>query len=663
MTKIKTYYIPAFLIGWLTFLYQPLFSQVGRAALLGAYTYNFARYTSWPDEKADKAFSILLISSDSSIIREFESLAKNRKIKNKFVDIEIHPTVPKPLPERLKVIVLPKDKNRLFDQVYPIIQDRPILLVSENHPNQRNVMINLFENSEQSLVFEVNKANVINHGLTIDPEILLMGGTEIDIARLYRSSQQSMDSMQRQMQQIADSIFRLNETITQSREQIDRQQDRILEQKSMLAEQNTKIENGLKEIEAHEQEIASHKKEILRQLKELNMQRMSLKEQELEITEQESYNQQQQNDIRESKKILDSLWLEIDQKNIELVEQGELIRRQKQISLLTTLAGFLSIVALLSLIYGFRSKAKKNKILTQQKKKMEQINARLNATNKSLYDTIRRLSEAQSQLVASEKMASLGVLTAGIAHEINNPVNFIYTGINSLNNDMNDLRIFIEEVDELLKNSGINELIDRVEALKTERDFDEIMEIIPQTIDDIRIGAERAADIIKGLRNFSRIDKDALQYYNIHEGIDSSLLLLRNKLKNHIEIVKDYRQLPQIECYPGKLNQVFMNLLSNAIDAIDKKGTITIRTRLEGEDRITIEVEDTGKGIHPENLGKIFDPFFTTKSVGKGVGLGLSISFGIIKDHDGTIDVKSDRNKGSIFTISLPCNINRDKKP
>ncbi|HPR33854.1 MAG TPA: ATP-binding protein, partial [Prolixibacteraceae bacterium] len=519
------------------------------------------------------------------------------------------------------------------------------------------------ENSEQSLVFEVNKANVINHGLTIDPEILLMGGTEIDIARLYRSSQQSMDSMQRQMQQIADSIFRLNETITQSREQIDRQQDRILEQKSMLAEQNTKIENGLKEIEAHEQEIASHKKEILRQLKELNMQRMSLKEQELEITEQESYNQQQQNDIRESKKILDSLWLEIDQKNIELVEQGELIRRQKQISLLTTLAGFLSIVALLSLIYGFRSKAKKNKILTQQKKKMEQINARLNATNKSLYDTIRRLSEAQSQLVASEKMASLGVLTAGIAHEINNPVNFIYTGINSLNNDMNDLRIFIEEVDELLKNSGINELIDRVEALKTERDFDEIMEIIPQTIDDIRIGAERAADIIKGLRNFSRIDKDALQYYNIHEGIDSSLLLLRNKFKNHIEIVKDYRQLPQIECYPGKLNQVFMNLLSNAIDAIDKKGTITIRTRLEGEDRITIEVEDTGEGIHPENLGKIFDPFFTTKSVGKGVGLGLSISFGIIKDHDGTIDVKSDRNKGSIFTISLPCNINRDKKP
>jgi len=251
-------------------------------------------------------------------------------------------------------------------------------------------------------------------------------------------------------------------------------------------------------------------------------------------------------------------------------------------------------------------------------------------------------------------MASLGVLTAGIAHEINNPVNFIYTGINSLNKDVVELTTLLTEILQQINARGGDELIGSINEIKKDGELDEILEIIPQTIEDIKVGAERAAEIIKGLRNFSRLDKDSMQISNIHEGLDSALLLLRNKFKNHIAVKKEYSQLPEIECYPGKLNQAFINVLSNAIDAIEKEGTITIRT-WANEEKIYIQIQDSGKGIPTDVIDKIYDPFFTTKSVGKGVGLGLSITYGIIQEHNGKIDVKSVQNSGTTFTISLPC--------
>ena len=172
-------------------------------------------------------------------------------------------------------------------------------------------------------------------------------------------------------------------------------------------------------------------------------------------------------------------------------------------------------------------------------------------------------------------------------------------------------------------------------------------------IDSVKTGTERTTEIIKGLRTFSRLDEDVLKIADIHEGLDSTLILLRNKYKQRIEINKLYGNIPEIECYPGQLNQVFMNILSNAIDAIDDKGIIAISTSKSNKS-IRISIKDSGRGISENIKSKIFDPFFTTKEVGQGTGLGLSICHSIIEKHRGSIEVKSEIGKGSEFVIALP---------
>ncbi|HNW51522.1 MAG TPA: YfiR/HmsC family protein [Prolixibacteraceae bacterium] len=631
--------------------------QVDRANLIGAYAFNFARYTTWPDENSRSDFKILLISDRKEIVDEFKFLSKTKKIKDKPITISSELAIPKQLGAEIRMIVLTSEKSDLFYQLNRQIEDLPILLISENFADKKVVMINLIDTPKKELLFEVNKANIINHKLQINPEILLMGGTEVDVAELYRASQKSLENMETNLQKMNDSLSMLKDSINLTLGQIKRQEESILKQRELLEEQSEELQLGRNEIARNKSEIANHEVIMGRQNENLNKQKISLDEQQIELSEQQSFINQQQKEIYLSKAILDSLATEISGKNMALDQQQEIIKRQKLTVVLFAVIGLLSIVILLFIINGSREKSRKNKLLIQQKEEIEKINSKLVTSNKSLYSTITKLSETQSQLVASEKMASLGVLTAGIAHEINNPVNFIYTGINSLRKDYDELISTVQETDKAIQEKGDEELVQKVQRIKEASELDEIMEIIPQTIDDVRIGAERAADIIKGLRNFSRIDKDSMQYSDIHEGIDSALLLLRNKFKNHITIQKEYSQLPLIECHPGKLNQAFLNIISNAIDAIEKEGKIFIRTWCD-QDWGYVQIEDTGKGIPAEFIDKIFDPFFTTKTVGQGVGLGLSITFGIIKEHNGKIEVKSEVNRGTIFTISLPCTTN-----
>jgi PAS domain S-box-containing protein len=283
-------------------------------------------------------------------------------------------------------------------------------------------------------------------------------------------------------------------------------------------------------------------------------------------------------------------------------------------------------------------------------------------TSESLLDqrqqletTLSNLKIAQDKLIQSEKMASLGTLTAGIAHEINNPINFVYAGINSLLNDFKDIEPVIMEISKIdPEKDDLKEKLRGIQQLKKKHYFDESFQAIPHIIEDIKIGANRTTEIIKGLRSFSRTDKDKMDSLNIRKCIETTLLLMKNQYKNNIEIVTDLsNEVPEIHCYPGKIDQVFLNLLSNAIDSISEKGNIWITTKKQ-DDNILISIKDNGVGISNEALDKLYDPFFTTKPVGKGMGLGLSITYGIIKEHNGTIKVKSEPNKGSEFILTLP---------
>lgn len=642
-----------FLIGSALLAY----GQASRASIAGAYTYNFARNTIWPDGAVQDSFILVLLTSQSDLINEFRLFASTRKIWERPIRLFVAQSESDIINISPNLIFVANDKKADFEWLSRRLNENPVLLVSENISRKSRVMINLFESNEGQLLFEVNKANILGHGLRINPELLMSGGNEIDVAELYRNLQHSLEEKELKMSDMDDSLTNLNRVVSQTISQLDSQKKYLNHQEQQLQQQNEEIQSGKREIARQQSSIRIQNFDLLNQKKLLDEQRFSIREQQVELSEQRNYVENQQKIIDESRLTLDSLSQEITSKNIVLFQQSELISRQRMILFLSVIAGTLVLLVLALLFRSFLNKRRHNQLLVAQKSQIERINHQLHSTNRSLFSTISQLKETQSQLVSSEKMASLGVLTAGIAHEINNPVNFIYTGINSLKKDYNELKILLQKVNQLEPESQYAELILEIKQLKQSIDFDETIDIIDQTIEDIKTGAERAAEIIKGLRNFSRVDKDAMSLADLHEGIDSALLLLRNKFKLHIRVLKQYGSLPQIECYPGKLNQAFLNILSNAIDAIEKEGTITITTSTEG-DLVKVVFADTGKGIPDTIVDKIFDPFFTTKTVGKGVGLGLSITYGIIEEHGGKIVVKSKVDQGTEFTILLPCMIN-----
>lgn len=270
-----------------------------------------------------------------------------------------------------------------------------------------------------------------------------------------------------------------------------------------------------------------------------------------------------------------------------------------------------------------------------------------------LQQTFDNLRETQAKLVSQEKMAGLGQLTAGIAHEINNPINFISGNVKPLRRDLADLKEVLEKYAEIEADSDVEDLLEEIAELKEDIDYDFVLNEIDSLISDIENGASRTAEIVKDLRNFSRLDEASWKKASIEDGLDSTLSILKNKYKERVEIIRDYAPLQPIDCNAGKLNQVFMNILNNAVQAIPGKGSITLKTIDKGDD-VFISIKDTGSGMTDETKQKLFDPFYTTKDVGEGTGLGMSISFGVIKDHHGTIEFNSELGVGTEFVITLP---------
>src|SRR4028118_2167148 len=274
----------------------------------------------------------------------------------------------------------------------------------------------------------------------------------------------------------------------------------------------------------------------------------------------------------------------------------------------------------------------------------------------------------QLKLMHSEKMATLGQLVASVAHEINNPVNFIYANLSYVDNYTQDLLGLMD----LYQQDAVGitpEIQDKIQEI----DLDFLMEDLPKTLSSMKMGAERICELVMTLRNFSRLEEAQMRFVNIHEGIDSTLLILRDRLKEKsgysaIEIVKEYGCLPLVECYVGQLNQVFMNILSNAIDALHQQNsdnskeaienhrpTITIRTQVLESEQVRISIKDNGPGIPPDIPQQIFNPFFPTKPIGKGTGMGMSISYQIVTEkHNGKLECFSTPGEGTQFVIQIP---------
>ncbi len=277
--------------------------------------------------------------------------------------------------------------------------------------------------------------------------------------------------------------------------------------------------------------------------------------------------------------------------------------------------------------------------------------ARTHRAQKALGDKVAELEaanieirETQARLLHTSKMASLGQLVAGIAHELNNPIGFIYS-------NMSHLKDYADKLIELVRLGSKD--AKEMKSRSKEVDFDYIVKDMPKLIKSCEDGARRVRDIVVGLRNFSRLDEAQFKEVDLHESLDNTLNLISGELKNRIKVIKNYDTLPLITCYPSQLNQVFMNILTNAAQAIEGEGEIEVSTHHLG-DRVEVRIRDSGKGMSKTTTERIFDPFFTTKTVGSGTGLGLSISYGVIEKHGGEIHVESEVGKGTTFIITLP---------
>ena len=286
----------------------------------------------------------------------------------------------------------------------------------------------------------------------------------------------------------------------------------------------------------------------------------------------------------------------------------------------------------------------------------------VNERTAELKKALSNLQNTQSQLLQSEKLASIGQLAAGVAHEINNPVGFVKSNLGTLNEYQQDLTKLLDQYRMLETTLGkekdmegdgaLQKALENIQKSKDEIDLSFILDDFKNVINESLEGMARVAKIVSDLKDFAHVDKAELEHADINKGIESTLNVVWNELKYKARVIKDLGKIPLVKCYPQRINQVFMNILINAAQAIEDKGEIRITTRADNG-HIDIRISDTGKGIPPDVLPKIFDPFFTTKEVGKGTGLGLNMAYNIIQKHKGSIDVESEVGKGTTFIIRL----------
>lgn len=634
---VKKVFLIIALLGWIS----SAFSQ-NTESLKVALVHKIANCVIWRTDTSSY-FTIGVLSNNQNLHFKFEELSKIAKINKK--NIKVFNFSDKSNLKQVHLLFVDQENNESILNINQIINPWNTLLVTDENTKPGEIMINLKTDNKNGLLsFEYNRANILFAGLELTEELVLLKGTEIEIRDLYLRAKKLWDEQKRK----ADSL----ETISKYQElNLLTQKDSIVAIKKQMAENEFTIQNQLKVISSKDSILNSLNSDIKEQQSEIDKNRLELNKFKIESNNYISQIVNYQAEVKGQKRLSDSLAVDISRKKKELDKRKEALGEKeqiikKQVTWLTVSILIITIVIGLVIIIfrAYIANKKAREKIAEQKEELQSV--------------LEKLQNTQQQLIQSEKMASLGILVAGIAHEINNPVNFINSGIAGVEKVVNKIILLNQELNKL-NSSDPSEGLRKIIELKNKLQLQNSIDLLPEIIKNIKLGIDRTISIVEGLRLYTRVDMEVKSMNDINQIIDTSLLLLKPKIKDRIEVKTTYYDLPLIPVFPAKLSQVFMNILSNAIDSIiedkspDKRSEIHIQTSME-DDKILIEFSDSGRGIPNENLNKLFDPFFTTKQVGKGTGLGLSISYGIITEHNGKITAKNNKDKGATFSIELP---------
>ncbi|MEQ6166004.1 YfiR/HmsC family protein [Ekhidna sp. MALMAid0563] len=615
------------------------YAQTDRQKKMVTSTYSFIKNIEWPEE--DTPFKIHIITTDDDLKAEFRTTSASQKISGRPVEVGF-----------TSYVIVPQDADVIFvsnryNATIPTLLDRiggtSVLLITDRYDKQRDIMINFLDRSG-GLTFEMNRANIINQGLRIKPGMEGLGGSEVDLAKIFKQVRDSVRAMELRAEALKEQFDSLSINTAAATGIFLRQTEEIKDKNKEIQQKELQIILQTNALDSLRREFAESEKRLLeltdtleKREDDLNVLTEEIDLQKDRVAEGNKTLEEQQNRIAAQNE-------EIEQREERLGEMSTIVSSQQ--SALIFLVLFLVVLVVLSFLIftAYRARKRAAKKLADQKEDLARL--------------LEELQETQSQLVQSEKMASLGVLTAGIAHEINNAINFVYSGIHVLSDKFSEIKPVISRVSELNENEeDIKSTLQNLVKEREKASYDEAQGVIDQMITSIKVGAERTTEIVKGLRIFSRSETERKTKIDINDDIDVALLLLNSRHKDAVKIEKNLDDsIPEIDGYKGQLSQAFLNVINNSIDAVSEKGKeglVNVSTSLN-RGTIEIAVKDNGKGMSEEDQQKIFDPFYTTKKIGAGTGLGLAITYGIVERHGGTIIVNSELGKGAEFIIKLP---------
>lgn len=631
---------------WFTAILQSfifhVFTQISPENMKTALVYRIAQCVEWKTDTTT-VFTIAILSDNEVLIDKFKELSKVAKLNKKPIKIKLISN--QGIEQAAHIVYVDQSYNKFLPTTEKQKSNQHRLIITEEYNLPQDIMINIkFDALKSNYNFVYNRANILFAGLDLTDEIVLLKGTEVEIRQLYLEAKnlsdeqlKVVDELKKQSDVQTQNINLKNDSIQKMKGLIDLNQSKIAKQILVLTQKDSLSRDLNKKIVSQQVEIQRNILQAQQMFAERKTAENLLRSHQARINHQTALSDSLTRNIKLKQK-------DLIERNKTLSEKDTLIQRQNAwliVSILIIIIVFASII-LISRAYIITQRAKQK--IAEQKKELEA--------------TLEQLRSMQQQLIQSEKMASLGVFIAGIAHEINNPINFISMGIDGIEKVIDKVMAMFTELNKLTDDSKGDE-IQRLLDLKQKLKFQRSLDALPEIMENIKIGIVRTTAITNGLRLYARLDAEEKCLCAINQILDAALLLIKPQLNSEIKIELNYADLPQVKVFPGKLTQVFVNIFSNAIDSIRSKGKqshiqyIHINTQLIN-DTISIEISDTGKGIPPEILPKIFDPFFTTKEVGKGTGLGMSIATSIVDELNGNISARNNSDGGATFKLEIP---------